>query len=438
MTSSFGSVLRAFLLLQFFTICSIGPTFATDYYVDGKNGNDLNSGSQDRAFASVHRALDVVQPGDTIHVEPTVTYSGPFWIAVSGKPNAPITLQGDGGSQAMTTVVGSNSFAIQVDGSASYITIQGFDASAPGNRSAIFVSPGATHVLINGNRAHDSGGTGIAASGADYVAVFNNVVFNNAFDTTSSCGSGISLYQLRNTDGSTAVKNYVLNNVAYGNSNTPGGPCSDSDGNGIIIDDARNSQNNSPYGPYVGATLVANNVAFGNGGRGIHVYNSDNVTVVNNTLYENNQDPHGGPWQPGEITLLQSCNDNILNNIVYSDGLKKDYYYHVGISVQYCKGGGPVIVNNNLLYNAPNINAYAFYTDSNTSIVSIAPLGRWNTWADPRFKAPTDSGTGADFEVLRGSPAMNLGNPAFTPTSDILGNPAPRWPAVGAYEVPVN
>ena len=68
----------------------------------------------------------------------------------------------------------------------------------------------------------------------------------------------------------------------------------------------------------------------------------------------------------------------------------------------------------------------------------MAPWGGWNIWADPQFKNPGGTGTAADFEVLRSSQARGIGNRAYTPTTDILGNPAPQWPTVGAYEVPVN
>ena len=355
-----NSISYGFALVCIFVTQSMQSSHATDYYVDGRHGSNSNAGTPGSAFDTIYRALDLVQPGDTIHVMPTVTYSGPFWIMAHGTSDAPITIKGEGSGANMTQVVGANSFAIQVAESASYVTVQGFDASSPGNYSAIFVSPGATHIAIIGNRAHDSGGAGIAASGADYVNVSNNIVFNNTFNTSSSCASGISLYQLRNTDGSTSIKNYVVNNFIYGNTNTPGGACDDSDGSGIIIDDAWNTQNGSPYGVYPGATLIANNVAFKNGGRGIHIYRSDNVIVANNTLYWNNQDPNGGPWQPGEITLIRSKNDKILNNIAYSDGLVNGYFHHVGISIQFCPGGY-ISVNNNLVYNAPNSIGYAYY-----------------------------------------------------------------------------
>jgi parallel beta-helix repeat protein len=423
-------------------VCWPGHVRAADYYVDGAAGSDTYAGGQSSPFASIHRALHVSKPGDTIHVAPTVTYTGPVWIATSGTAQAPITLVGESTGANLPTIIGSNSFGIQVAAGVSYVTVQGFDVSAPGDHIGIYLSPGTSHVIVHGNRVHDSGASGIAAINSDYVTVSGNIVYNNATVTTSSCGSGISLYQLRNSDNSTATKNYVIKNIVFQNTNTPGGACGDSDGNGIIIDDSRNTQNSSPYGPYPGVTLVADNVSYKNGGRGIHVYSSDNVMIANNTLYENNQDQHGGTWEAGDITLFRTGRDWVFNNIVYSDGLVNGYFYHVGISIQQCEGG-PIVVNNNLLYNPNNASQYAVFINTNpgwanTNVVSVAPLGAWNRWGDPLFRDPTAQGLAADFEVMHGSPALLLANPRFTPTSDILGNPLLQWPSAGAYERPVN
>jgi parallel beta-helix repeat protein len=423
-------------------LCCLGHASATDYYVDGGAGSDTHAGLQNTPFASIHHALHVSKPGDTIHVIPTATYAGPVWIATGGTAQAPITLKGEGAGSTLPKILGSNSFGIQVATGVSYVTIQGFDVSAPGNWLGIYISPGTSHIVVNGNSVHDSGGGGIGSVGSDYVTVSNNVVFNNAAVTTSYCGSGISLYQLRNSDASTAVKNYILNNIVFQNTNTPGGACTDSDGNGIIIDDSRNTQHSSSYGPYSATTLIANNVVYKNGRRGIHVYSSDNVVISNNTLYENNQDPYAGYFQDGEITLFRAGGVLVYNNAVYSDGVVNSRYFHAGISIHQCEGA-PITLNNNLFYNAFNTSQYAVFINTSpgwvsTNTISAAPLGQGNKWGDPLFKNPTGTGLAAGFQVRPSSPALGMGNRKYAPTSDILGVPTPVRPTAGAYELSVN
>ena len=54
-------LLVLFLLLAY----TAQPVSALDYYVDGQNGNDSNSGlSPDEAFKTITYALDVIQPSE--------------------------------------------------------------------------------------------------------------------------------------------------------------------------------------------------------------------------------------------------------------------------------------------------------------------------------------------------------------------------------------
>src|SRR5581483_1870720 len=89
--------------------------------------------------------------------------------------------------------------------------------------------------------------------------------------------SGIDIYELKNYDTAGGYHNYIQGNVVYNNaSKVPlAGKTYTTDGNGIIIDDSRHTQNTSLGAPYTGHTLIENNVSFSNGGRGIHVYLSD-------------------------------------------------------------------------------------------------------------------------------------------------------------------
>ena len=56
----------------------------------------------------------------------------------------------------------------------------------------------------------------------------------------------------------------------------------------IIIDTFLDIFSNTLVYPY--QTLVMGNASYYNGGRGIHVFRSSNVTVANNTVFNNNTD----------------------------------------------------------------------------------------------------------------------------------------------------
>ena len=73
------------------------------------------------------------------------------------------------------------------------------------------------------------------------------------------------------------------------------------------------------YPNYTYPTLVDGNVVYDNGGKGIAVHWSDNVTVSNNTAYHNNQDNENtGTWR-GEFSNQDSRNNTWVNNIAVAD-----------------------------------------------------------------------------------------------------------------------
>jgi parallel beta-helix repeat protein len=89
----------------------------------------------------------------------------------------------------------------------------------------------------------------------------------------------------------------------------------DTDGNGTIIDTFNGSGAEGRLYPY--QTLVANNVSYNNGGKGIAIFRSAYVTVDNNTAY-NNLDPWNKVYHDAKSTTLAVSNKNYLNNVVYA------------------------------------------------------------------------------------------------------------------------
>jgi parallel beta-helix repeat protein len=168
------------------------------------------------------------------------------------------------------------------------------------------------HFHIIGNTIRNFSGGGISFIQSDYLELSGNTVEDCSWYSIWA-GSGISIWQAWNFDSTNAdYRIRVTGNRLYGNKALVIWQSRGylSDGNGLIIDDFRNTQNSSPRGAYSGRTLVANNLAVNNGGSGIHTYESDNVDVVHNTAYFNGQ-----VLDYGEIFALDSGNIRIVNNI---------------------------------------------------------------------------------------------------------------------------
>lgn len=410
---------------------SIASTTVTTYYVSGSGSDNNNGLTSSSAFRTIQKAADLTKPGDTVLImNGLYTNAYPSYVAYitrSGNANAWIKFQAYSGH---TPKIKHNGWhGILITNGASYIEISGLEIEgnnpnitldyaksqqSNGNNpltsgNCISIDGRNTnrphHIRILNNKVHDCGGVGIGTAQADYVTIDGNEVFNNAWYSVYA-NSGISIYQSWNFDSNTEYKMIVTNNKVYNNRQYIPAIVNGKifDGNGIIIDDNKNTQNGSTLGAYKGRTLVANNITYNNGGSGIHSYYSDNIDIVNNTAYLNTQTPD---LNHGQIFASSSSNVQILNNIIYADAAKR---------VNSNWG------NQNVIY---NYNVYA-----NSSLIEVK--GANDIVADPQFINPSIG----DFRVNVNSPAINRGTTFNTVKTDFIRNTRPSAANydIGAYE----
>lgn len=415
---------------------------ATNYYVSG-SGSDGNNGlSPNTPFATLQHAEGFTVPGDTVFAM-NGTYTNPFngtnvlSIYNSGTANQPITYINYVG-HVPTIVMYENWAGIQLQG-ADYIVVDGFtvignndnidlnyaisyqnDLGRPetsGNGIGIaaeYNNPTNLphHNTIRNCNVSKCGGGGIYTSKADYTTIENNVITECAWYSPYG-NSAISLYQNWNSDSSTAIKNYIVGNTCYRNEEYI--PFyfvgSITDGNGIIIDDARNTQGSSTLGVYKGATYITNNVVYDNGGRGIHVYLADHVFIVNNTCYQNCQSPS---VQDGEFTAYSADSCYFINNIALPSS------------------GIPPIDRSNS--STTNLTVDHNIWGANANLAN--PSGTNSLTGMPGFVNASTNPTNADFHLMAGSLAINAGTRNHAPLKDKDGNLRSLTDSVdiGAYE----
>jgi hypothetical protein len=116
--------------------------------------------------------------------------------------------------------------------------------------------------------------------------------------------------------GSSFFHIVVEYNVTYNNGLTQCGNASspyDTDGNGIIFDTNAGFGGNTTN--YTAPMLAAFNVSYNNGGGGVHVFSSSNVTIANNTCYNNYLDPANSGSARGCIDDIAGSGVNFINNI---------------------------------------------------------------------------------------------------------------------------
>jgi parallel beta-helix repeat protein len=176
---------------------------------------------------------------------------------------------------------------------------------------------GGHHFQALNNLIHDCGAAGIAANEKDWYVIQGNTVYNNSFFSPFH-SSGIVVYEARKVSfTATAADNaatyhiIVQNNVAHDNFERYV-PEDHSDGNGIILDDFKNTQTTNVAYPY--KSLIQNNTSYDNGGSGIHVFETDNVTVTNNIAFTNNLDAAIASNVRGELFNGIANNNTWTNN----------------------------------------------------------------------------------------------------------------------------
>jgi len=218
-----------------------------------------------------------------------------------------------------------------IDAYGNYMIFDGFDldggneglVSNPVTKGNGLIGVGHHFQALN-NLAHDFGGNGLGAMFKDWYTIVGNTVFNNAAFSAYQT-SGISVYEPGATsytattaDTSATYHIIIANNTVYNNGEwhvACSTPNCHTDGNGIILDDFQLTQGANPYvaanTAYPFASLVQNNTVYGNGGRGIHLFQSNNVTVNANTVHGDNLDIVNAATR-GRAEL---CNCNGTNNV---------------------------------------------------------------------------------------------------------------------------
>ncbi len=492
------------------------PTYKT-YHVDGDTGKDSNDGlTPETALKSIYTAISKVRPGDTVIIhESDVPYGyteqREHVITTSGLPDAYITFKA---AEGEAPVVNSrNAWCIfRIEGS--YIIIDGltvkgqaheimsdyascyesyYKAATGGgagsaaryntngiavmhvNNSDRIGSKGIDdyktihHVEIRNCVTEGIAGVGICAIGCDYITIENNTVYNNSWGDMYG-SSGISILNGVDVDDNFDTPKYVIrNNIAAGNRHfVPWVSIKKfSDGNGIIVDSTDNASTSKSllskgdkWGvqPFGGRTLVANNLSYLNGGSGIHVFNGDNVDLVNNTIFSNAMTPYLHGWS--DFFSNSANNVTMYNNIVYA---------HTGTPAQISSSSSlNVFYDNNLFYNYSSVNNLGKIIKGGNGSTGTIP-GENNIYGkDPLFEnvyevnfdtglpypdswsadmktTAKDGGyyIGAnydvtlldyDFNLKAGSPALNSGDPEW---SKKLGNTDNRMGIFGTIGSPL-
>lgn len=366
-------------------------------YVVATNGSDSNPGTEDAPWRSIDSAISRLNPGDSLLIR-AGDYGdggGATTININGKngtPSAPITIAAYPGERP---VIHGGGWQVVAVNNSSYLDVRGLEVVGTADQNQAmtngFEVRDSHHVGVIGNVVHNVGGGGANAIDSNHITIDGNHIYNtsrwNSYQT-----SGISTFTMKNIGGGDnpdGFSTYIRNNNIHDVKNPDGAV---TDGNCIIIDSQR--QNG-----YTGSTYIANNLCRNNGGRGIHVFISDNVVAVNNTVIGNLTNNTFA--DQGELSAVTATNVTFRNNIVVPARPGRGVRQWDASNIQY---------ENNLF-------------------VAPAPEA-----SGPSDKVVADAMLGPDFKPLPGSPAINAGTGTSAPGTDLGGAARSGTPDIGAYE----
>ncbi len=373
------------------------------YWVATTGSDTTGDGSYENPWRTINYAVNRkdLGAGDEVVVRPGVYEERVLFWNTGGSSEGQFTLRSEvpGAAQIRPTAEQMYPVIVRTD----YVTVDGFDVQSNGvTAGGIWVSE-ASHTVIRNNIVHDSGGGGIGTHKAEFTVIDGNTVYGNA-TTHPNHGSGISILEAANVSKDTTTEGFrtiITNNVVYGNYTGPTVTENHTDGNGIIIDRLADNEGEK----YLYPTLIENNLVYENGGRGIHVWYSDYVTVRNNTVANNQWDTLATSSWRGELSNANGSHNTWVNNIAIVNTGTNAQNYAIGNLA----GGGEtnenVVWENNLTFNG-TVGVASVRTAGGASAPSASEnlLG-----VDPKIT----NGAGADFTLLPNSPALNAGTSAF-------------------------
>jgi len=400
------------------------------YFVDKKHAaaSDHNAGTGENLPLKTFRAgLDKVGAGATLLVKdgtytPSRNEYKNISFTKSGNPDNYIVIAAYPGHRPVIYVDTWN--GLEFTG-ASYVEFRGFEVRGMDDPAVIdpddpqqfgnglsFYSE-CSFIRIIDNHVHHVGGNGISVNSSAKVLILRNRVWHCSHRSTAG-NSAISVMKPWNSGLSAEEYGVVIaENTCWDNVNLF--PFSHvgyiTDGNGVILDYYGDNGDPSYYDNRV---LVANNLAYYNGGRGFHAYHFHRVDFVNNTAWGNLRSASLQTAQ-GELSAVESTDIRFYNNIAYAINGQYTLAIYGGDNAD-CEA------SHNLLFGAGIQNP------------NSRPL--LNTvMADPLFVSP-GSGPAVDFKLQSGSPALDNGNSFIPLEIDLAGLVRPRGAGVdrGAYE----
>jgi parallel beta-helix repeat protein len=425
--------------------------FATTYFI-APNGSFTNDGlttNTPTIFSNVEYKL---VPGDVlVFKDGTYNFTQTTYIYQKGGMADYITIKAENKHGAI--LVGNalanntNDYGVFYIYGSTKIIVDGLVFTRPAGSldkgPGIRVSNASQFVTVRNCVSYNNGAGGFTSEGCDNIIFEDNIAHDNCSRNPINT-SGFSMYRQQVLNNSTeeygciirrniSYHNYCDLPYVYENESFP----TPTDGNGIIIDYFDNAPGNTPYAK---KTLVENNVCFDNGGKGIQVYKSSKVAVINNTTYHNNfildkyvdlNNPSSFTTEIGVIEpqgVEGTFHEGVYNNVAVADpSMKRPFAMLIEDDLT-------KVSHNYLVGKAAKITYYQLSESSFPA--SVNAIKSLSDQTSPKFVNASEDPALANFRLTSTSPLVNAATNTRSPSidKDFLTRPQGTNKDIGAYE----
>lgn len=426
------------ILLLLVALFAINLVSAATYYISPTGNDNTGTGTSTQPWATLTRAIDAVQPGDTVFIMPGTYYpTATMELHKQGSQNAWITIKSDGGAIFNGSRMSTAGRAIlelsryEDNGQDMYWVIDGIKFLSS-TRAGIRLNH-VDNVIIKNVEAGYNNDWGIFSSFSNYLHFINvdchhtvlqhglylsnsgdnQIVENSTFHDNNGCGIHHNGDASMGGDG--IISNSTIrNNVLYRNG--LGG------GSAINLDGVMDSR-------------VYNNLIYDNYAKGIGTYMIDGAAAGNNIIAYNTIYSGTGDSVNGIIIKRGSNGNTVINNLIV-----------VG-------SGQAIEIDSDSTNQAIDYNAYYRYSSASDLFsyedIGLYTLAQWRQQF-PSFDAHSiliDNPSNVfvdinnlDFSLKSSSAVIDKASIQYTVNSDKIGVLRPQGNGydIGAYEYPAS
>ena len=375
---------RFALFAVFFGLACVQSAAAATYYVS-PSGSDTSKGTSTAPFRTIQKAVDSVEPGDTVIVRDGV---------YTGNDDDVFAISRSGSAEKWITIKAENRWGAILDGR-NFKTAHG-----------VILEQGLSYVRFEGLQIQNTIGGGFSASEKTHdIYYYGNLIHDIGHICSDGTGGLVGF-----RDKSTSYRMVYDSNVIHSI-----GRRHPSDGCFLLTGNYKNHD----HGMYLHGrdVKIINNVFYGLKS-GWAIQSSEGAAdwvIAQNTFAFSN------PNREGQI-VLWDANENftIANNIFYQPKT-------AAIALNPCKGKTNIIVRNNI-----STGDMLYDDDTSRNTCAAVSLTNNRTFTEPRLASPEK----LDFHLTAASPAINQADASVSPKMDQEGKARPQGDGfdMGAFE----